>query len=264
MQYKRVISFGDSFTWGSELSDEVCVPPLEVYQNPDKYPREYQILVDRKIAMFSETTIDHKTRSITAGYSNLTWPALLAKDIDAEYYCHAWPGSGNQSIVRNIMKIIKQIKATDLIVINWTYISRWDFYDATSPQLQRRWKTVRPGGETDAFSEVYFKYIQSEFWDKWETLRNILTVTCLLKNKNIDFIMTCLDPLVFDKQHHIETYVLNAQEEIKDDIVWFNGKGFYDWAVEHGFPIGKENGHPLEEAHQAAFEYIRDNYDFTK
>ena len=60
-------SFGCSFIYGNELSDEVGT---EVYLNP----------------------------------SQLTWPALLSKQYDYGYQCYARPGSGNLQIAEKVNK----------------------------------------------------------------------------------------------------------------------------------------------------------------
>jgi len=80
----------------------------------------------------------------------------------------------------------------------------------------------------------------------------------LLESRNIRYFMTCEDELIFDNKFHCPSYIANAQQEVLDNIVWFEGKGFYHWAKEKNFPRGKENDHPLEEAHRAAFDYIND------
>ena len=263
MQYNRVISFGDSFTYGSELADCFSGNHVEqVIDDPENYPHEFRILQERQIGPYSSEDLDNKIVIPTAAFSLHTWPALLAKHLNADYKCQAYPGTGNQTIVRKILHFINDFNSSDLLIINWTYISRWDFYDSSVSRPRKRWKTIRPDtDDTDPIAKFYLKHIQSELWDKWETLRNMLTVACLLENKNIPFIMTSQDPLIVDQTYHLDNYINNAQLEIKDKLIWFDGKGFNDWA--EGYPRGNE-GHPLEEAHQKAFEYIRDNYDFTK
>ena len=265
MEYKRVISFGDSFTWGSELSDCVTkVHPRDAFFNPDQYLAENQILKDRLLGPYSVQALDGSVKTIYDTYSKLTWPALLAQHLSSEYYCQAWPGTGNQTITRKVFEYLYQYEKTDLLVINWTYISRWDYYKNDPLTFPRdRWETIRPDSNSSV-AKFYFEHIHNEPWEKWETLRNIALVVNTLKKHNINFIMTCNDPLAFNNEYYAVDYIINCQQEVEDDIVWFEDKGFYDWAIEHNFPVGDDNGHPLDEAHQAAFEYIRDNYDFTK
>ena len=218
----KIVAFGDSFTWGSELADVVA---------------SNDIL-----------------------YSNHTWPALLAKKHDMQYMCFAKPGAGNQTIARTILSNIDKIATSDLVVINWTWIDRWDFYNLQDQD----WVTVRPSSNaTTIFDRYYFKYFQSELWNKLESLKSVTLVHSLLKAHSINFIATSIDDLLFDTRFHFPSYIKFLQNSIKDDITYFNNNGFYKWSKANKFEIG-ENGHPLEKAHHSAFNYIEENYDFDK
>jgi len=205
----RLISFGDSFTWGTDLPD--CN--------------------------------DHQA-------SQLTWPALLAKHLNLKYKCLAQPGSSNSSILRQILNT--DIQSSDLVIINWTWIDRWDFYNQTT------WETLRPDTNDSPFYKFYYKYFQSELWDKFETLKNIQIAFSLVDN----YISTAVDPLVIDKSWHCPTYVNRLIDSVSQKIQWFDNKGFYHWAKDNNHAIS-DTWHPLEEAHQAAFEYILNNHAFT-
>jgi hypothetical protein len=227
MQYKRVISFGDSFTWGSDLSD--CE--------------------DMNPSVALDIVLD--------SYSRKTWPALLAEHLGIEYQCKAFPGFSNSSIVRQILST--EILSTDLVIVNWTWIDRWDFYDNNNCYIRKGWVTLSPGDQKHEFFKPYYKYFQSELWDKYETLKNIQLAFGMLDN----FISTAVDPLTVDTQWHCPAYVKTLIDNVSPALTWFENKGFYDWAKDKNLPIS-DKLHPLEQAHQAAFEYIRDNYDFTK
>ena len=142
------------------------------------------------------------------------------------------------------------------MVINWTWINRWDFYNS-----ENKWETVRPSGNKTENSEIYFKYIQSELWDKWESLKTISTVLCVLKSKNINFLMTCIDPLIIDKRWHSPQYIQILQDNLSDYLMWFDDMGFYEWSKVNKFSVS-EGGHPLDDAHIEAFKYVKENYDF--
>lgn len=79
-------TFGDSFLYGSELSD--C-----------------------------------KDFESGVGYSQLTWPALAAKKLKLDYNCWAEGGSGNQSIA---FKVFRYARPRALNIINWSWIDRFD------------------------------------------------------------------------------------------------------------------------------------------
>jgi len=214
----KLYAFGDSFTWGSELNDEV--------------------------------------KSKGAKHSQYTWTALIAKNLNYEYVCLANPGSGNHSIARTVLDTLDNISINDTVVINWTWIDRWDFYNLQD----RNWCTVRPSSNiTTVFDRYYYKYFQSELWDKFESLKQIALVHSLLKKNNIKFIATNLDKLIFDTKFHAPKYVTILQDTIKQDIKYFDNLGFYHWAKCKKFKLGK-NEHPLEEAHLSAYEYAKSNF----
>jgi hypothetical protein len=232
MKYKRIVSFGDSFTWGTDLADIGSVAPMRC--------------------------------------SNSTWPALLSKHYNLDYWCRAIGGQSNAGILRWLLICLfqKEINPDDLVIVNWTWIDREDFFDSSLQSLDIEqdfdlgWQTVRNDSNTE-MSKIYFSHIHSELRSKYETLKNIQLAITLLQAHKVNFLMTCLDSLTIDTEYFAPEYIRILVDQVANKLVSFENRGFYNWATDHGFPVGK-TGHPLEEAHQAAFEYIRDNYDFTK
>jgi hypothetical protein len=194
--------------------------------------------------------------------SQLTWPALLAQDLDREYQCYARPGSGNLRILEKILTQASSSPSTDLFVIGWSWIDRFDYtvdltgrdhiYDLAGNNL---WRTVMPV-DTDNRAHVYYHDLHSQFRDKLTTLIYIKTAIDTLKQKNISFIMTYIDDLIFETRHHTTSAITDIQNYIQPYMTQFNDKNFLDFSKEKGFPIS-ETLHPLEDAHQAAFELIR-------
>lgn len=209
MQYKRIISFGDSFTWGSDLADQ----------------RGKQ-------------------------HSKLTWPALLAKHYNIKYQCYARPGESNQAILRMILRA--SFEPTDLVIVNWTWIDRYEYYN----NIESEWRPLRPSGtESDPLCKTYYKYIQNDLSSKFESLRDIQV---FLSTVGVNYLTTALDPLLLDTKYHCPDYIQKLINQIKPHINWFDGKSFYEWTKNQGYSMS-DNWHPLEEAHQAAFEYILEN-----
>jgi hypothetical protein len=225
MKYKRIVSFGDSFTWGTDLAD--C------------------------------------TQKPLTGFSHYTWPALLAKHLGISYECRALGGASNSNIVRRLIKRIPALKQTDLIILNWTYIDRWEYHNGTTDL----WESLRPSGtESNEFHKYFYKYVHSQYWNLYESLKHIMFAHELLRNRGVNYLSTAMDKLLVerpfeDKPENLETSVL--VDQVEPSLFWFDGLDFLSWSIENHFTLGA-TGHPIEEAHQAAFEYIRDNYDFTK
>lgn len=206
-------SFGCSFIFGNELHDDG-------YNSLDKTP------------------------------SQQTWPALLAKDLDYEYQCHARPGSGNLQILECLLNQLDK-EPIDLCIVGWTWIDRFDYNDP----LNDRWKTITPMG-ADSYSEFYYRNLHSQYRDKLSSLIYIKTTINFLKEKQIKFIMTCIDDLIFETKWHSNSAIIELQEYIRPYMTTFDGLTFLDWSKEKGFPISKTL-HPLESAHQAGFELIK-------
>jgi len=206
--HKRLVAFGDSFTFGNDLQDWNDLTP-----------------------------------------SKSTWPALLAQDLGLTYICAAEPGASNSSITRSVLS--SDITSSDFVVLNWTWIDRWDFYNGGN------WETLRPSGtEKSVFARYYYKFFQSELWDKFETLKNIYLVHSLLRQRNITYISTAIDELTLDARWNCPAYIQTLIDQVSSDFIWFENRGFYHWARQHKFEISSRM-HPLEDAHREAVAYIK-------
>ncbi len=227
-------SFGCSFIYGSDLADEDDGEPYTLS-------------------------------------SQLTWPALLAQDINYDYRCYARPGSGNLRILEKILTQVAESDHRDLFVVGWSWIDRFDYtvdpsdknhryvlhqYDLAGQNL---WRTVTPT-DTDIRAQIYYRDLHSQYRDKLSTLVCIKTAIDAIKQKNISFIMTYIDELVFETEWHTNTAILDLQNYVRPYMTKFNGQTFLDWAKQKGFPIS-ETLHPLEDAHRAASELIYSNFD---
>jgi hypothetical protein len=257
----KLIAFGDSFTWGSDL-DDALDGALFDDDDYDTYKKHHHTN-GRKIGQFSEIDHNHKITSWQACYSRKTWTALLAKKLNLEYVCYAEPGCSNQSITRQFFQYLPYISKDDIVVINWTWIDRWEVFNGHD-ETSKQWVVLRPSGSDDKkLNDFYFKYLQSEIWNKLETLKMILLLINTLKVKQIKFLMTSVDKLVVDEKFHSPSYITALREEVTNDITWFNGDGFLDWSKKNNFPIDDVGKHPLDKAHVHACEYIMENHDFT-
>lgn len=182
--------------------------------------------------------------------SQHTWPALLAKDLGYDYQCHARPGSGNLQILE---KLLNQLtNEPTLYVIGWTWIDRFDYINP----INNAWKTITPT-DTDDRATYYYKNLHSQYRDKFTSLTAIKIAIDLLNAKNAKFIMTYMDDLMFETNWHLNAGVANLQQQIKPYLHNFDGDNFLEWSRKKGFPIGTRGKHPLEQAHQSAFELIK-------
>lgn len=198
-------------------------------------------------------------------YSVLTWPSLLAQNLGCHYECHARPGSGN---LRILEKILSQ-SATDcdaIYVIGWTWIDRFDYtveptgrdhvYDLAGTSL---WQTVMPV-DSDERARVYYRDLHSQYRDKLTNLIYIQTAVDVLKRKQIPFVMTYIDNLLFETEWHANPAIVELQNYVRPYMTQFEQQTFLEFSKQKGFPIS-ETLHPLEPAHQAAAAVIQPSLD---
>lgn len=186
--------------------------------------------------------------------SNVSWPALLAKELERKYHCHAWPGTGNMYTAKCILEQAEYAH-NDLFVIGWTWIDRFDYIDPVTAE----WATVLPG-ETRPQTELYYKNFHSQYYDKLLSLMAISNVINKLKEKHIPYIMTYMDKTLFETNWHCDSVIAQLQQDVQPSMTLFDNLTFLEWSKEKGFPIS-ETLHPLEQAHRAGFELMKLNLD---
>jgi hypothetical protein len=214
--------------------------------------------------IFGSELADDGENGLYATGSCLAWPALLAQHWGYDYQTYSRPGSGNLQITERILNQAVNIESA-LYVIGWTWIDRFDYVSETASKwpadLSKSgsgwgtgWKTIMPVDNTSV-AKTYYRYLHSEYQDKLNTLISIRTVIDVLQSKNLPFIMTYIDELMFDTQWHVSPAVLELQEYIRPHMTCFGGQNFLEWSKQQGYPISAA-AHPLEEAHAAAAQYI--------
>ena len=215
-------SFGCSFIFGSELADDGRDGP---YATP----------------------------------SQLTWPAHLAHYHNQEYQCYARSGAGNLQILEQVLTQSTLNNSKDLFVIGWTWIDRFDYYTPEKKDKRSPWSTIMPIDETP-LARTYYKELHSEYRDKLSNLSYIRLAIDTLKQKNIPFVMTYMDELLFDQRWHITPAVTDLQKYIQPNMMQFEGKSFLEWSRANGYEV-TDMWHPLEEAHRAAGDYMIKVFD---
>jgi hypothetical protein len=218
----QVKSFGCSFIFGSELSDHGKLKPY--YTG-----------------------------------SKLTWPALLAKHYDFEYCTYARPGSGNLQILERLSSdFAGPINDDVCCVVGWTWIDRFDYLTESSQWPGLPWTTLMPIDTTET-AEIYYRDLHSEIKDKFTNLLYIKQAIDLLKEKSIPFVMTYMDHLLFDTRWNTTPAVTELQNYVKPYMATFDGLNFQEFSKKNNYTIS-DTGHPLEQAHSAASEYIIQNF----
>jgi len=212
----KITSYGDSFIFGIDLADAEMIPN-------------------------------------TAGRpSQLAWPALLAHNRGWSYRCRAYPGCGNLLVAERIMLDMVQLaQDKPTVIVGWTWIDRFDYNDIRKIDT---WETIRPAQNT-AIAETYYRDLHSEYRDKFTNLGYIKLAVDTLTQKQIPFLMTYMDELLFDQRWNTSAAVADLQEYVHTYMTKFNGMTFLDWSRKNGYPE-TQLWHPLEQAHDAAADYL--------
>ena len=212
-------AFGDSFLFGSDLSD-IC---------------NYQ-------------TFEHFYPS------KLTYPSLLSDSLSMDYYCTARPAQSNKVIADDLIRAIAYHKNSMIYIINWTWIDRHEYIADNNYADVPVWHQIHPTSDS-AQSTFFYKHFYSDLDAKFTNLMYIFSALNLLLENNCKFIMTYMDHLVLDKEYHCPVSIDYLQNKIAPYLFTFNGMNFLDWSRKHNYAIS-ENRHPLEQAHQSAADYL--------
>jgi hypothetical protein len=258
----KLIAGGDSFTYGSELQD--CYRLAD----PEKgIPEPYEVV------------------------SNLTYSALIAKELNLQYICVAWPGYSNSSIRRTVMNICEKEQDIEQVIVmwsfsgryefkirdNWEQLSPWSVEDDIEKKIKKEFVEDNPAvfhrhvehiarerelGITE-FAKVFYNQIGSyEYWEVYNSLLDIVMLQQFLENKHIPYLFTGVDECIIKSiTNHIDVTIQTLNNQVnRSKWFWFpNNRGFYTWAKEEKFPFATT--HPKEPAHIEAahliYEHLR-------
>ena len=195
--------------------------------------------------------------------SNHTWPAHLAKHLSYSYECYARPGAGNLQIAERILSNIDNADS-EFFVIGWTWVDRFDYTNSTisNDPIESKWcnwHTLMPVDNSE-LAHNYYRGLHSEYRDKLCSLISIKLIIDTLNQKHIPFLMTYMDDLLFDQRWNHTPAVIELQNFVRPYMTQFEELSFLDWSRKHKFTIS-DAWHPLEAAHQAAFELIKSQFD---
>lgn len=237
-----IVAGGDSFVWGSELSDCTHCGPN--------------------------------------GHSKNTYSAKLAGN--NLYECIAFPGYGNDAIARSVIDYCQSNKNKKLgLIVSWTFPGRYEFRFNSGWQSINSWsigKGYDDGDElnqhvkhekqkaiilgTHQFAEAYYKHL-GEYWEIYATLKEIVYLQNYLKVNNIPYLFTCADANFLDsytvKSTDQSIAALLTQIDFNSWFFFPEHKGFYSWALDNKYSVG--DTHPLEQAHADAYELIKDKFN---
>jgi hypothetical protein len=225
-----ILVVGDSFSFGSELSD---LPTADLswqgncYFDPDK------------------------CCLIPVSPSRLSWPALLGNRLSVSIENLSLPGSSNDRIFRKAM-MSGMIKKYDLIICAWTCVDRFDF-SWKNEELQLSASNPMPNLN-------WFKEFVTDHYDPIIAFRrwfvSMIALQAFFKLKKQPYLfVNAVHPLMPFESLNIDHNKLMISNQIDHNnyIDWKHS--LYDWC--QGLPFGP-GGHFLEEGHLLVANRIAD------
>ena len=180
-----------------------------------------------------------------------TWPAVIARELGISHENRSHGATGNFRICNGVLRHCRSGQSS-IVLINWTYIDRFDYADSESDNLS--WKCLLPS-DRSCVAESYYKYLNSHFVDKWKSLSYVKLAIDHLNDNGIPFVMTYMDHLLTETQYHTNPAIESFQKQVLGSLKLFDGKNFLEWSQEKKFKISRPGNHPLEAAHAAAAEF---------
>jgi hypothetical protein len=134
-----------------------------------------------------------------------TWPGIIAQRLGCEFDIRAMAGCGNEYISRQILDYFdpSQCYRDTLVVINWTWSMRWDFYIKSCDKwiglgptcVPDKIKSLVSDAEAQRLIDFYQAYLApSDSWNKHRSLSAIYTAQQFLESLDIKNIQTYMDP----------------------------------------------------------------------
>jgi hypothetical protein len=216
----KIVSFGDSFVFGSEL------------KNNDTGNKSW---------------IGQAAKNLGVDYETLAVPGCGNENISRQILTYFSNNPGN-----NVLAIINWTWGArwDFYVPGvetWTTLGLSCVPSKLAPLVGLE--------EAEKVLEFYGKYPgHSTLWDKFRTLQTIYSSQQFLKHLNVPSIQTYMDDEMWDITWHAPDYIKTLQDLTKEPLQTFEGLTFLDWSYKHGFTVTDPGLHPLEDAHSFASE----------
>lgn len=222
----KIVSFGDSFVFGSELAD-----------NNDG----------------QRGWIGQAAKRLGVDYETLSVPGCGNENIARQILTYF---SNNSS--DNVLAVINWTWGA-----RWDFyipdVERWTTLGLSC--VPSKLAPMVGVDEAKKILEFYNKYPGcSTLWDKFRTLQTIYAAQQFLKSINVSSVQTYMDYEMWDTTWHAPDYIRTLQNLTKKPLTNFEGLNFVDWSKKHNYFVTDPGLHPLEDAHSAACELWVDTY----
>lgn len=202
--------------------------------------------------------------------SAYVYPALIAKELGKEYICVAGSGYSNESIRRTVIDACESNTHIDLVLVQWSFACRYEFYfnnfgwhqlgawsiidDLT--EIKKTFKINNPivlqhhidtlnqfkqQGITE-FAKAFFKKIASDmYYEQYKFLSDVVMLQQYLELKKIPYMFASVNTdILRDSSKYADQSIKTLENLVnKNEWMWFDNKGFYQWASDNNFPDRK-------------------------
>jgi len=222
----KIVSFGDSFIWGSELT------------NNHDGSRAWPGLCAQKLG---------------CEYATLAVPGCGNDNIARQIFQYF---SNNPSTDTLAVINWTWMQRWDF------YVSAADAWTTLGPtcvpvKLTQYWSQDQAAGVIDFYSQHAGNSI---LWNRWRNLQTISSVQNYLLAQGIVNIQTCMDSMLYDTKYHAPDYIQTLQQLTQPQMQSFEGVDFLTWSRQQGYTVTEPGWHPLEAAHLAAQDLWLDTY----
>lgn len=230
--------------------------------------------------------------------SSKTWSARLSNAVKGNYFCVAKAGSGNSGIARRVFEYITNTREECMVVIMWSFTSRYDWAMPRHHLLEKtRWTNITPWDtqynqkeafeklassepiledfrkrreeyrETNvgAFADSLYKYAANQYHETYLSWKSIIWLQNILKKRRIPYMFTLADNTLFyelDDVLYQDDPLMRALHNEIDFYPWFafgdRMMGFNQWSLLNDYARGTT--HPLDDAHKDAEKMMREKF----
>ena len=268
---KKIVSFGDSFVFGTELTDNLdgskAWPALVAKNLGTNYEtRAIVACGNESIARQIYTYFSDYTTTNTLAIINWTWSMRW------DFYLHevdAWVTLGPTCVPGRLQQHIPESEAENLIKFYQTYTGaspNWNLHRS----LQAIWGVLNYLKVNNIMA--IHTYMDPALFNKGNT-GDRLEHYCAIRDPgwpNIESatdifnLPTSIQQEVEDDYNRVKIplYLSNLQDLIQPAMQSFDGQSFLEWSRSCGHAVTPAPAeHPLQDAHNAAADYWQDVYN---
>jgi len=219
---KKIVSFGDSFIFGSEL------------RHNNDGSKAWPGVVASKL------NFEYETRAV---------PGCSNDHIARQIYSYFSTNSNNVLAVINWT----WIERFEFYVGDGH--ERWTTLGQSCVPRTLHW--LNNDSKARQILDFYKDFGRSTVWNKFKNLQTIASVQSYLRQHNIINIQTYMDHLLFDQTYTANNpdYIQQLQNLVKPELSLFDQNlNFLEWAKSNGFEITDPGWHPVGESHNVAAE----------